>query len=223
MQTFSGFRTLLEIKRYSKNTINTYIGLLLAFQKFVGLHKPIEHMSKNELLNAIVRIVEANTYAYASHKQLISAIKLYISEIHAITIDFSPVYPTQKPQPLPTIISTQDVKNILDAIVNSKHKTMITTIYALGLRSGELINLKITDIDGERKTVHIRGGKGNKDRVLYLPEKLHLLLRDYFKTYQPKVYLFNGQNKATYSTESLRKVFLKAIRKANISKKNYIT
>lgn len=218
MQTFSGFKTLLKIKRYSNHTINTYIGLLLTFQKFVGMEVAIEKLPKNELFNYIVRIVASKKYAYASHKQLVSAIKLYLSEIYSVQLDFSPVYPTQKPQSLPVIISTQEIKKVLESIDNIKHKTMITTIYALGLRSGELINLKITDIDGNRKTVHIRGGKGNKDRILYLPEKLQLLLRRYYKEYKPVNYLFNGQQKEKYSTESLRKVFKKALRKANISK-----
>ena len=218
MQTFLGFKKLLEIKRYSTNTINTYIGLLLTFQKFVGMEVAIEKLPKNELFNHIVRIVASKKYAYASHKQLVSAIKLYLSEIYSVQLDFSPVYPTQKPQSLPVIISAQETKKVLESIDNIKHKTMITTIYALGLRSGELINLKIADIDGNRKTVHIRGGKGNKDRILYLPEKLQLLLRRYYKEYKPVNYLFNGQQKEKYSTESLRKVFKKALRKANISK-----
>ncbi|MBP2833060.1 tyrosine-type recombinase/integrase [Aquimarina sp. U1-2] len=219
MNTFSGFKQLLEIKRYSPNTINTYIGLLLAFQKFIGFNSTIESLTRNNLFNAIVRIVKANGYSYSSHKQLIGAIKLYLSEIHHQKLDFSPVYPTQKPQPLPDIISAEEVKRIFEAVNNIKHKTMLTTVYALGLRSGELINLKIADIDGNRKTVHIRGGKGNKDRILHLPEKLHSLLRTYFRKYKPEIYLFNGQHIETYSAASLRKVFTNAAARANISKK----
>ena len=96
---------------------------------------------------------------------------------------------------------------------------MLTLVYALGLRSGELINLKIADIDGERKVVHLKGTKGNKDRLLPLPNNLRDLLREYYQKYQPREYLFNGQHRATYSPQSLRKVFSTACQAAGIRKK----
>ena len=219
MEDFRGFRKLMEIKRYSNNTINSYIGLLLSFQKFIGLELAIHSLSKDQLLNAIVKIVDAHTYSYASQKQLISVLKLYLSEIHQKQIDFSPVYPTQKPQSLPDILSLEEVKRILDVTKNIKHKTMLTMVYALGLRSGELIHLKIVDINGDRNTVHIRGGKGNKDRILSLPNSLKKQLHDYYQRYRPEVYLFNGQGKPQYTQASLRAVFKKASTKANIHKK----
>ena len=129
------------------------------------------------------------------------------------------MYPTRKPQPLPDILSVDEVKAILSVSQNLKHRTMLTLIYALGLRSGELIRLKIADIDGKRQVVHLKGTKGNKDRLLPLSEKLRDVLRIYYQKYRPKEYLFNGQKSATYSPQSLRKVFATACRKANIRKK----
>lgn len=219
MQTFEGFSRLLAIKRYSKNTINTYIGLLVSFQKYIGENEKLEEFTKQKLFNAIVRVVEDKNYAYASHKQLVSAIKLYLSEIHNNTVDFSAVYPTQRPQHIPEVMSKKEVKAVFHNIKNEKHLAMITTIYALGLRSGELIGLRINDISGERKTIHIHNAKGNKDRILPLPAKLHTLLQDYFRKYNPVEFLFNGQSNGAYSAESLRKVFKTACAKAGFSKK----
>ena len=218
MQTFTPFQRLLAIKRYSPATIKTYVGLLTVFQAFVG-EAPIHTLYTPALLNYVLRIVEANHYTYSSHKQLISAIALFLKEVHRRPVDFSPVYPTRRPQPLPEILSVREVKTLLAASHNLKHRAMLTLVYALGLRSGELIHLKIDDIDGERKVVHLKGAKGNKDRLLPLPDTLRDLLREYYLKYQPQEYLFNGQNHATYSPQSLRKVFNAACQKAGIRKK----
>ncbi|MGB3850889.1 MAG: tyrosine-type recombinase/integrase [Tunicatimonas sp.] len=218
MQTFTPFQRLMAIKRYSSATIKTYVGLLTVFQKFIG-PTPIHELDSPALLNGVLRFVEHKQYTYSSHKQLISAIALYLKEIYRRAVDFGPVYPTQRPQPLPDILSVQEVKAILSANHNLKHQAMLTLIYALGLRSGELIQLKIKDIDSQRKVVHLKGAKGKKDRLLPLSDRLRDLLRTYYIKYQPKEYLFNGQNHATYSPQSLRKVFKAACQKAAIRKK----
>ena len=218
MQTFTPFQRLMTIKRYSPATTKTYVGLLTVFQNFVG-KTLIQELDTPTLLNHILRIVEAKRYTYSSHKQLISAIALFLKEVHRRPVDFSPVYPTRRPQPLPEILSVREVKAILAASRNLKHRAMLTLVYALGLRSGELIHLKVADIDGDRKVVHLKGAKGNKDRLLPLPDTLRDLLREYYLKYQPQEYLFNGQNHATYSPQSLRKVFNAACQKAGIRKK----
>ncbi len=229
MQTFTSFKRLLQIKRYSPATIKTYAGLLAVFQAFVGSEKPIQELDTSTLLHQVLRIVEAKKYTYSSHKQLISALALFLKEIHQRSVDFKPVYPTRRPQPLPEILSTQEVKAILSACNNLKHQAMLTLVYALGLRSGELIHLKITDIDGQRKVIHLKSAKGNKHRMLPLHDNLRDLLRAYYIKYQPQEYLFNGQYHAgiknagksplTYSPQSLRKVFGSACQKAGIRKK----
>ena len=97
MQTFTSFQRLLAIKRYSPATIKTYVGLLTTFQAFVG-QPPIQELEPTALLNQVLRIVETKRYTYSSHKQLISAIALFLKEIHRRVVDFSPVYPTRRPQ-----------------------------------------------------------------------------------------------------------------------------
>ena len=85
------------------------------------------------LLNHVLRIVEAKQYTYSSHKQLISAVALFLKEVHRRSVDFSPVYPTRRPQPLPEILSVREVKAILAASSNLKHRTMLTLVYAQSL------------------------------------------------------------------------------------------
>ncbi|MDP5077123.1 MAG: site-specific integrase [Nonlabens sp.] len=217
MQTFHDFARLLEIKRYAPNTINSYHGSLIAFQKYIG-NKPLQELSTYKLLHEIGEVVLHKKLAYTTHKQLIGALKLYLMEIHNREIDFSTVYPKTQPRPLPVVLSLQEVKKVLDASTNLKHKCMLTMVYALGLRSGELINLKITDIDKTRRQIHLKNAKGGKDRILPYPDSMRELLKAYYLEFKPQTYLFNGQNAPQYAPESLRQVFIKACVKARIKK-----
>ena len=139
-------------------------------------------------------------------------------EIHKITVDLDTVRPRSPQRVLPEILSAEEVKQLINKTVNKKHQAMLTTIYALGLRSGELINLKISNLDGDRNMVFIGEGKGKKDRVLPFPESLKPYLREYFKQYRPKVFLFEGQKGGKYTSASLRSVFNQALKRVNITK-----
>ncbi len=120
---------------------------------------------------------------------------------------------------MPKVLTEKEVSAILSAVHNIKHKAMLLMVYSSGLRAGELINLRINDIDGEQMRVFVRGGKGKKDRVTILSKKALETLREYFKKFRPKEYLFEGQFGGKYSDSSLRRVFVTALKKAGISKK----
>ena len=217
--TFNKFRKLLKIKRYSSNSINAYLGLLMSFHKFIGFQKNFEELENSKILYYLVKVVENKKLAYTTHKQLCAALKLFYKEMYNRDINFLPVYPTRKPKSLPIILSQKEVKRLINCHDNLKHKTMLTVIYALGLRSGELIDLRISDIDSDRSQIHIRSAKGQKDRILPFPDSLRLILRTYYKVYKPTDYLFYGQKNNKYSAESLRKVFNNAVRKCKINRK----
>ncbi len=89
----------------------------------------------------------------------------------------------------------------------------------MGLRVSEVVNLKITDIDSKRMAVLIEGGKGKKDRYVHLPASVLQSLRDYYLSYRPKYWLFEGQYKGQYTTRSVQTMFKRAMRKARIYKK----
>ncbi|WP_241234614.1 tyrosine-type recombinase/integrase [Nonlabens ponticola] len=209
----------MTIKRYAPNTIDSYRGLLIAFQKFLGHDHPIDELQDRQIKEAVSEVVVAKSLAVATQKQLLSALKLYFKEMHRRDLDFYSVYPRVKPRPIPVILSTQEVGAILSHTKNLKHKAMLTLIYALGLRSGELINLKISDIDKHRKLVHIKSSKNKKDRIIPFPDGLGELLNKYYKEYQPTEFLFNGQSTNQYHAQSLRKVFHKSCKLAGINKK----
>ena len=122
----------------------------------------------------------------------------------------------KRPKPekkLPRVIDGEFIKERLFKIENIKHKSILTLTYSVGLRVSEVVNLKIEDIDSKRMLIHIKNAKGRKDRVVPLSQTVLQLLREYWKEYTPKDYLFNGQNSIQYSIQSCQKIYKKYIDK----------
>ncbi|BAO56064.1 tyrosine-type recombinase/integrase [Nonlabens marinus] len=215
---FQDFNTLLQIKKYSSNTIRSYIGLLQVFQDFLGFQMPMERLEDYYLFQKLGELILTKSYVYTTQKQLLSAVKLYLLEMHKREVDFKKLQPRAPQQVLPQILSLEEVTLLLNRTTNSKHKAMLTVVYSLGLRSGELIQLKISDFDKHRNCVFISQAKGRKDRILPYPDALKSILRAYYLEYKPSNYLFEGQKKETYTTGSLRAVFNAACKRAGITK-----
>ena len=113
----------------------------------------------------------------------------------------------------------EEIKQILNAHGNIKHKAMLSLIYSCGLRRSELLNLKLTDIDSKRGLVIIRQAKGKKDRIAPLSVKVLELLRNYYMAYKPTFWLFEGQNKQSrYDERSLASVLKQALAKCKLTK-----
>ena len=120
---------------------------------------------------------------------------------------------------LPNVLSKEEVKAILNAHGNLKHKAMLSLIYSCGLRCGELLRLKFEHLDERRKLLIVEQSKGKKDRIVPLSIKTIELLRDYTKTYQPKEFLFEGQHEGTmYDERSLQQVLKQGLKKVGIAK-----
>jgi len=112
---------------------------------------------------------------------------------------------------LPRVIDGEFIKKKLSIIDNLKHKAILTLTYSVGLRVSEVVNLKIEDIDSKRMLIHIKNAKGRKDRIVPLSQNVLELLREYWKEYKPKEYLFNGQDSSKYSIQSCQKIYKKYI------------
>ncbi len=125
---------------------------------------------------------------------------------------------TEKPVRLPTVHSQNEVKKIINSKENTKHKTILMLAYATGMRVSEIVNLTIRDIDSKRMVIYIRQAKGKKDRQVMLSEKLLVQLREYYKEYKPKVYLFEGMDGAKYSERSVQQVYSSAKQISNNKK-----
>lgn len=211
------FSKLLTIKGYSKNTIAVYRSQLQLYKNVFGVNNWENQTNKNLLENCFA-LISKKQMAYSTQKQLLGALKLFYKELYNRTINLNSLRPTRKAFQLPVVLSTNEVKRLIEATNNVKHKAILTTVYSLGLRSGELLNLKISALDGDRNLITIRNAKGKKDRVVVFPQRLKQTLRVYYKKYRPQVYLFEGQKGHNYSQSSLSALFKQALKRANIKK-----
>lgn len=212
------FHQKLQIQRYAFNTIKSYKAcitkFLLDFEKYKlneiqeqNIENYINHLIKNEKLSA------------SYQKQMLGAISKFFQLVHQRNLNLAYLYPKRKTYNLPKFISKKEVVQILKVVTNKKHLCIIKLLYGGGLRLNELLNLKVASIDSNNMLIHIRQSKGNKDRTVMLSENLLKDLRLYFKAYQPKTFLFEGQEKLQYSATSVQVIVKKAAKKAGIKKR----
>ncbi|MBL7898856.1 MAG: tyrosine-type recombinase/integrase, partial [Crocinitomicaceae bacterium] len=124
----------------------------------------------------------------------------------------------EKVEKLPKVLSKSEVQKIIAHTANIKHKCIVSLLYSAGLRRQELLDMKITDIDSARMMIRVNQGKGKKDRYTVLSTTLLEDLREYFKEWRPKEYLFEGISGEKYTASSVRSVLVGAAKRAKIWK-----
>lgn len=207
----------LKEKRYSIHTINSYLSHLKLFFKYCGDKDPAE-ISDKETGSFMHDFIVTNKYSASFQNQAISAIKIYYEINGGKEINSSGFERPRRSRSLPKVFSKEEVMQIFNATRNSKHKLILWLVYSCGLRRSEVINIRLTDLDTSRGTLHIREGKGNVDRMVPIAEKIWDKIRSYLKSYKPVEYLFEGQKGGRYSVESVYNVFKQSLRKAGINK-----
>lgn len=134
-------------------------------------------------------------------------------------IEVDKIHRPKRAKLLPNVLSKEEIKLILNAHSNIKHKMMLSLIYSCGLRCGELLALRPVHIDSKRNIVLLKNAKGNKDRIVPLSPKILDMLRQYYKVCKPTTYLFEGQTAGmSYDSRSLQLVLKQALQKAGITK-----
>ncbi|KAA3438856.1 tyrosine-type recombinase/integrase [Rufibacter hautae] len=212
----------LQLLNYSLSTIRTYHSLLVRFlntHREQGLEE-INAFASEEVNRYHRQMVQSQAYSFSFVNQSINAVKFYFQRVlgrHGL--DLSQVERPGKAERLPTVLSKEEVAKILSATQNLKHRCLLQLLYAGGLRIGEVINLRITDVQKERNLLLIRGGKGQKDRTTLLSKKLLESLRAYYREHRPKVWLFEGPQGGQYTADSIRHVFNACLSKSGVERK----
>lgn len=208
----------MRSKRHSENTIKTYLDAIKSFLVFSDQKKCAEITNEDVVIYNNDYILKNNLSA-SYQNQVVNAIKLFFKTVQNKKIEVDKIHRPKRAKILPNVLSKEEVKLILEAHSNLKHKTMLSLIYSCGLRRSELLNLKPIDIDSKRNIVIIRQSKGKKDRIVPLSLKILEMLRKYYIEYKPKTWLFEGQAVNTkYSDRSLVEVLKKSVRLAGIKK-----
>ena len=212
------FKRHLKSKRYSESTIKTYSEALKSFLVFYRL-KPIPSIDNDDVIRYNNDYILKNNISASYQNQIVNAIKLFFLVVKDSKIDLEKVHRPKRAKVLPNVLSKQEVKAILEAHSNMKHRAMLCLIYSCGLRCGELLALQPIHIDSKRQIVFLKNAKGKKDRIAPLSPKILAMLRDYYVVYKPKTYLFEGQVEGKqYDARSLQIVLKQALIKAKIDK-----
>ncbi len=208
----------LKSKRYSDQTIKVYLQALEAFLKFY-VNKPLQLINNHDIIIYNNEIILKKGLSASYQNQTVNAIKLFFRKIENTKIEPQNIERPKRPKLLPNVLSKEEVKEILEVPKNLKHRAMLSLIYSCGLRRSELLNLKPTDIDSKRNIIIVRQAKGCKDRIAPLSIKIIGMLREYYKLYKPKTWLFEGQEAGTpYDERSIANVLKQALAKTNIKK-----
>jgi integrase/recombinase XerD len=215
-EALNAMQRKLEVARYSANTIETYLNATkLFFQHFP--QKQPKDISAEDIEAYQHELATVRKLSNSYLNQVVNAVRYYYKDVLGDAYRVKFIERPRGERKLPKVLSEQEVAAILKAPTNLKHRCILMLIYSAGLRLGELIALERTDIIPERRQVLIRGGKGGKDRVSLLSDKLLTLLDEYLRTYGPRHYLFEGPTGGQYSDTSVQQVFKQAKKKAGIT------
>ncbi len=216
--SLESFRRWLRHRRYSESTVRTYTSLVRVFLRETG-EQPLSSITNDDIVDYIYNHVVGRGFSFAYQNQMVSALKLFFKVIANSVIEIEAIRRPRPEHRLPNVLSKEEVKSIITASANAKHRTMLCLIYACGLRRGELLNLKPDNIDSKRRLLIIRRSKGNKERVIPISDKTIEMLREYYKAYRPRTWLFEGEQAGQqYSPTSLQKVLKQSVRKAGVRK-----
>lgn len=208
----------MQSKRYSESTIKTYSDALKVFFNFFS-KTAYQKITNEDIIHFNNEYILKRKLSSTYQNQFVNALKLFYRITDRKEIDIKLIHRPKTSRRLPRVLSKEEVKLILEAHGNLKHRTMLSMIYACGLRRSELLNITFKDINRERLTLHVYQSKGNKDRIVPLSPKILEMMEDYYKAYTPKVWLFEGQKPGTqYSPKSLQNVLKQALKKINIKK-----
>jgi integrase/recombinase XerD len=212
------FQQHLLSKRYSSNTIKVYIDCVTLFFNY-NHHISIDEVNNDTIIQFNNDYILKKNLSATYQNQFINGLKLFYKLVGSQHLEIELIRRPRPEHRLPNVLSKEEVKAILQASTNVKHRTMLSLIYACGLRRSELLNLKPTDILSDRHLIHVFQSKGKKDRIVPITDKILEMLRSYYLTYRPKVWLFEGQTEGQpYSAKSLQSILKQALVKAKINK-----
>lgn len=181
----------LRVRNYSPRTQSTYIQHVARFAAHFG--RSPDQLTPEDIRSYLVHLVETRRVSWTWFNQAVCALRFF----YRVTLDRGDIVPDipypRTSKKLPAVLSADEVARLLGAVRQPKHRAVLSTIYATGLRLSEALALKVSDIDSARMVITVRQGKGRKDRTVMLSPQLLEVLRSYARQVQPRDWLFPGK------------------------------
>jgi len=178
----------LQLHGLSKSTQELYVGAVKRLAEHY--HKPPDQITQEEVPQYFLYLAQVKKFAPSTMNVALCGIKFFYERtLHRKWTILDLVRAPQEKK-LPVVLTIEEVHQILACVHRLRFQVCLSTIYACGLRIDEGVHLQVQDIDAERKVIHIRKGKGGKDRYVPLPEPILKMLRQYWRTHRDPVWLF---------------------------------
>lgn len=207
----------LQLRGITPRTQTAYLREIANLEKY--FKKSPEELGEEEVKEYLVHMLEDRGLSSGTYKYYAAGIKfLYRTTLNRGEVVEKIKYPKAKIK-LPVVLDLSEVRTMLSVMENLKHRAVLTITYSAGLRVSETAHLKVTDIDSKRMMVRVRQGKGGKDRYTILSKTTLECLREYWRAYRPKDWLFEGQKENSHICyTSIRNIFVEAKERAGITK-----
>ena len=210
----------MRLRNLSPHTIEAYVGAVARFAKHYG--KSPEQLTGEQVRQYLLHLVQDQHVGWSRYNIARCGLQFFYQVTLGRDERFEKLPCARAPRRLPTVLSRDELRRLFDVVGHHpKHKALLMTLYAAGLRISEALALKPGDIDSPRMLIHVRLGKGNKDRMVKLSPQLLAVLRDYWKARRPGVWLFPRDSNADRAMESgtAQRIVQRAARRAGITRR----
>ncbi len=213
------FEEFMILKNHSKATIKTYNNALKAFLAYYCVNHESQPMTFN-IARGYILEKHKSGFSWRTINIIYSAIRKFFTQVLLEPWEMQKLPRPRQEKQLPHILSKEEIVQIIEHATSLKGQMLLLLIYITGMRLSEVMHLKIVDIDSHRLQIRVNKGKGNKDRMIHIPQILIDLLRVYYMYYRPEIYLFTGSMRAhCMPARSIQHALAAAKRAAGIQKK----
>ena len=164
-----------------------------------------------------MQLIKERNISVSQQGQVMSAVKMFYGSVIEQEDKTKGLFQPKRPQRLPKVLTEEELCALLRSVDNPKHRCLLMLIYSAGLRLGEVIALRLPDLQPEKERLFVRSGKGNKDRCTLLSEKAWHHLQHYLELYKPVEWVFEGANGGQYSERSVQEIFTQAKQRSKIN------
>jgi len=208
----------LRLRNRAPGTIEAYVTQVARFAQFYG--RSPEHLDQEDIRAYLLRIIAEGQISWSHYNLIVCALRF----VYRVTLGrdwpIERLPYAKRPKKLPTVLSPAEVVRLLECVVGLQQRMVLMTMYATGLRVSEAVRLRPQDIDSQRMLVHVRAGKGAKDRVVPLAPVLLEALRQYWRLERPTEWLFPARQTPGHAhRRTLNEACAQAARRAGLTKR----